>query len=88
MTSKELFDYIVSPILVAGVIGGTAAFMSVLRTIHRHDTALAVLIEQVNPPGGKSLRELLNDLQLEMVRTQAQAKVTVLPVQTTPHPEA
>lgn len=34
----------------------------------KHDTALALLIQQVNPPGDKSLRELLHDIQVEQAR--------------------
>lgn len=43
-------------------------FAWIIVKLGKHDTALALLIQQVNPPGDKSLRELLHDIQLEQVR--------------------
>lgn len=40
----------------------------IVRKIGTHDTALALLVQAVNPPGGKSLRDLMQEFQLELVR--------------------
>jgi len=40
----------------------------IVRKISTHDTALALLVQAVNPPGGKSLRDLMQEFQLELVR--------------------
>lgn len=37
----------------------------VVKKLGSHDTALALLIQQVNPPGDKSLREILHDMQVK-----------------------
>lgn len=41
----------------------------IILKLGRHDTALALLVQQVNPPGDKSLREMLKDIQLEQARS-------------------
>lgn len=53
--------------LVTIAAGTFVAFLSRMsKTLNHHEVALAILIQQVNPPGEKSLRELLNDLRLQV----------------------
>jgi hypothetical protein len=62
------------------IVAGAAWW--VLRKLFAHDIALALLVAQVNPPGDKSLRELLHDIQLEEARRTVPAQV----MQTNPNP--
>lgn len=41
----------------------------IVKKISTHDTALAILVQTVNPPNGKSLRDLMQEFQLELVRS-------------------
>jgi hypothetical protein len=58
----------VSAVMVPFVIG---FFVWIVKKLYQHDSALAVLIEEVKPPGRMSLRELLAELKLETVKAQA-----------------
>lgn len=59
---------VISPFILS-IIG----FLSwVVKKLGTHDTSLALLIQQVNPPGDKSLRELLTDLRVE------QGKISIM----------
>lgn len=66
-TSAQLLLAIIGPVLAALLAG---VGWLILRVIS-HDTALTVLVEQVNPPGKPSLREILGDLRTEVAVTNA-----------------
>ncbi len=66
-TSAATLLAILGPVLVALLAG---VGWLVLRVVS-HDTALAVLVEQVNPPNKPSLRDLLGDLKTEVAVTNA-----------------
>lgn len=58
-------------------VGGIAfTMMSSLQAwiiikLFQHDTALALLLQQVNPPGQKSLRDLVDDVRLAQASQSA-----------------
>jgi hypothetical protein len=57
--------------LLAGLEAPTLVFFAwVVRKLGVHDTALAVLVQSVNPVGEKSLRAIVNEIQLEQARQQ------------------
>lgn len=53
----------IAAVLLTAVL---AMFGWMARRLVIHDSALAVLVEQVNPPGKESLRELLDDLRRDV----------------------
>jgi hypothetical protein len=64
-------------LLSALLVGLEAVIVSflvwVVKKISAHDTALALLIQQVNPPGDKSLRMILGEIQIEAARYASSA---------------
>lgn len=46
----------------------------IVRKLGQHDIALALLLQTVNPPDAKSLREMLNEIQTEQAVAKATAK--------------
>lgn len=55
---------------IAGLLGFMIIFMTwVVKKLSQHDTALALLVQQVNPPGDKSLRTLLQEIQLKQAES-------------------
>lgn len=76
---REFLDFVVFPVVVLsygtllGLLSGyfgkiNKNFTKVNEKLADHDTALTVLIQQVNPPGDKSLRELLTEVRIEQAR--------------------
>ena len=59
-TLVEIFAPVYSSLIV---FGGW-----VVAKLGKHDSALAILIQAVNPPGDKSLREMIHEVQLEQAR--------------------
>jgi len=51
-------------ILVGGALIATIGW--IVRKLMVHDSALAVLVAAVNPPGDKSLRDLLYELKIQV----------------------
>lgn len=57
----------------SGLLVSLAGFGAwIVRKLTTHDAALAVIVQQVNPPGGKSLRDIVQEIQIEQARIQAQ----------------
>lgn len=55
--------------VITVLLGGLISFgVWNVKKLNLHDLALTRLIEQVNPPGDKSLRELLHEIELKQVR--------------------
>jgi hypothetical protein len=68
MRVKTWLEVLLSGLATTSVSMVAATAWWVLRKLFAHDTALALLVAQVNPPGDKSLREILHDIQLEEAR--------------------
>lgn len=66
MTHNELFDIIAGALVTALIAFGAW----IVRKIGIHDTALAILVSQVDPPNGKSLRDILYDIQIKQASQQ------------------
>jgi len=56
----------------------------IAQTLAAHDTALALLIQAVMPPGQPSLRDILQSIQVETARAAGAASTNTTVV--TPHP--
>jgi len=72
-------ESLLSGALVAFTLLAVGFLSWIVRKLAAHDTALALLVQQVNPPGDKSLRELLHDIQLEQARETGAQKVLTNP---------
>lgn len=61
-------DWITVLAVVATILGGAllATIGWIVRKLMIHDSALAVLVAAVNPPGDKSLRDLLYELKVQV----------------------
>lgn len=61
-------DWITVLAVVATILGGAllATIGWIVRKLMIHDSALAVLVAAVNPPGDKSLRDLLYELKIQV----------------------
>ena len=61
-------DWVSLFVVIIAIIGGAlfATIGWILRKLNMHDSALAVLVQQVNPPGDKSLRDLLYELKIQV----------------------
>lgn len=73
----QLIVYVVFPLVVAGTLAGGTLALWVIKKILTHDTALTLLVTEVNPPERPSLRDLLGDVrakQGEMATDAAVAK--------------
>ncbi len=75
MKITDFLDFVIFPILVLTYGSVLTFFARVNRKLNDHETALAILIQQVNPPGDKSLRSLIQEIQLE----QARHSVPIIP---------
>ena len=59
----------ITVLAVIATILGTALIATIgwiVRKLMVHDSALAVLVAAVNPPGDKSLRDLLYELKIQV----------------------
>lgn len=57
--------------LVVGFGVPYIGFMAwVTQKLQRHDTALALMLQELQPPGGKSLRAILLELQIQQARQE------------------
>lgn len=59
-------------ILVTGVAG---MFAWLVRKVSTHDAALAVLLNEVNPPSRPSLREMVGDISNKLAVAEATASL-------------
>jgi len=61
-------DWIAVLTAILIVVGGSlvATIGWIVRKLMVHDSALAVLVAAVNPPGDKSLRDLLYELKIQV----------------------
>lgn len=83
MTTNEAT--ILASLMAAGLIAMLSLMAWIVRQLFQHaqelalvNQALSVLIQQVNPPGDKSLRELMHEIQLDQ-RGKAVTTVMVPP---------
>lgn len=63
-------------VIKTAITNTIAAYMDnakIGQTLAAHDTALALLIQQVMPPGQKTLRDLLQEIQVETARASGAA---------------
>ena len=67
--------------LLSGVVSGLVISILVfgawiVKKLGQHDSALAVILQQLNPPGSKSLRDLMIEIKIEQARIQGQVTPT------------
>lgn len=72
-------------VTIAAAFGGSITtslivFMAhIYKKLTAHDVALAVLINQVNPPNEKSLRELITELRIDAAHSSGPTIVQHMP---------
>lgn len=66
--APSFFDSVVVAVLTVFMIAAISLFTFIIKKLSQHDTALAVLVQAVSPPGDKSLRALLQEIQLDQAR--------------------
>jgi hypothetical protein len=65
---------IASVVVAAIELPTISLIVYILKKLGQHDTALALIIAQVNPVGAPSLQSILNDIKLQMAREQGKAE--------------
>lgn len=66
--APSLFDSVLVAVMTVFLIAAISLFSYIIKKLSAHDTALAVLLQAVSPPGDKSLRALLQEIQLDQAR--------------------
>lgn len=68
----DLIVYFICPLLVISVVGFISAARGLARRMVLVEQGLAILIQEVMPPGQPSLRAIVNTHASELARVQGQ----------------
>lgn len=71
-TTREVVDFLVFPLLIALTVALLSFAVWIVRKLSDHSEALAVILHEMNPADGPSLRDQLQAVKLDVAVMKAQ----------------